>query len=124
VRRDQFTATNDQLVAQDVQQIPGGLGIVGLTAATKQLKQLRLVSVDGGRGCVKPTGRSIASGAYPLSRSLYVYVNLDRAAANPTVQAFVTLLVSQSSLARVAAVGAVPLTQKAQAHTAARWSAR
>ena len=124
VRRDHVTAATDQIVAEDVRQDPVTLGILGLTAAEAQIHSLRLVSIDSGRGCVKPTSGSIASGSYPLSRSLYVYVNLDRAAASPTVQSFVNLLVSPTSLAAVGAVGAIPLTAGAAARTAARWSAR
>ena len=39
--------------------------------------------------CVAPTAETIADGSYPISRTLYIYVNKAKAAANPAVAAYV-----------------------------------
>ena len=49
---------------------------------------------DRGRGeaggeCVAPTAETIADGTYPISRSLYIYVNAAKAEENPAVAAYV-----------------------------------
>ena len=36
---------------------------------------VRLVAVDAGDGCVKPTKRNVQSGSYPLREDLYLYVS-------------------------------------------------
>ena len=44
--------------------------------------------------CVAPTAETIGNGTYPLSRSLYVYVNTAKAAANPAVVGYVDYYLS------------------------------
>jgi len=49
---------------------------------------LKLVSVDGGGGCVAPSETTIQDGTYqPLARSLLIYVNKARL-ARPEVKGF------------------------------------
>jgi phosphate transport system substrate-binding protein len=50
---------------------------------------LKLLGVDGGKGCIKPDATTIVNGQYaPLSRPLYIYVKKS-ALARPEVAAFV-----------------------------------
>ncbi len=53
-------------------------------------------SIDG----VAPTIPNIASGAYPLSRSLYIYVKKSRIGVTPGLQAFVAEYVSDAASSR------------------------
>ena len=41
---------------------------------------MKEVEVDAGDGCVAPTAETIADGSYPLSRSLFIYPNMQTAA--------------------------------------------
>lgn len=50
-----------------------------------QQTKVRLVSVDGGAGCVAPSAETIASGAYPLTRPASLLAN-EAALADITVQ--------------------------------------
>lgn len=50
-----------------------------------QQTKVRLVSVDGGAGCVAPSAESISSGAYPLTRPASLLAN-EAALADITVQ--------------------------------------
>ena len=43
--------------------------------------------VDGGDGCIAPTRDTIADTSYPLSRTLYIYVNKAKITENPAVKA-------------------------------------
>ena len=47
-----------------------------------------------------PTDATIADGSYPLSRSLYIYVNKAKAAANPAVEAYVDYYLADGTIAR------------------------
>jgi phosphate transport system substrate-binding protein len=122
LRRDAVIVASDQLVADEVRRLPGAVGVLGFTVASSSLGRLRTIAIDGGEGCVSPTRKEIAAGRYPLARSLYVYVNLERADSNPTVAAFVDLLVSREELAEANKAGAVSLPPLAAEATQARWA--
>ncbi|HPS94222.1 MAG TPA: PstS family phosphate ABC transporter substrate-binding protein [Deltaproteobacteria bacterium] len=68
VRRDALTSASNQAVAQTVAQTPGAVGYVGIGYLTPRVKA---VPVEG-IACSKKT---VQSGKYPLSRSLYLYTN-------------------------------------------------
>ena len=56
--------------------------------------QIKVIQVDEGSGCIEPTRDTIADGSYPLSRTLYIYVNTEKITSNPALKAFVDLYVS------------------------------
>ena len=58
------------------------------------------MQVDGGDGCVEPTRDTIADGSYPLSRTLYIYVNTDMAKSKPELKAFVDYYLSDAGSRR------------------------
>ncbi|HDP24635.1 MAG TPA: PstS family phosphate ABC transporter substrate-binding protein [Deltaproteobacteria bacterium] len=68
VRADALTTASNQAVAQIVAQTPGSIGYVGFGYLSSRVKD---IPVDG-ITCTKPT---IVSGAYPLSRPLYMYTD-------------------------------------------------
>ena len=47
------------------------------------------VSAEPGGECVEPTAETIQDGSYPISRSLYIYVNKAKAEENSAVSAYV-----------------------------------
>ena len=65
------------------------------------------IEVDGGNGCVAPSAETIADGSYPLSRSLYIYVNNGQDRDNPAVKAFVDFYLSDDSLTDARRAGRV-----------------
>ncbi len=65
------------------------LGWVGFAYVEENLDKVKPLAVDGGKGCVDNDRANIADGGYPISRPLFIYVNTDKAAANPAVTAFV-----------------------------------
>lgn len=68
VRRDALTSASNQAVAQTVAQTPGAVGYVGIGYLTPRV---RPVPVDG----IACSRKTVQSGEYPLSRSLYLYTN-------------------------------------------------
>ncbi len=73
---------------REVRSTPGSLAFGPYTRAFGG-ERPELVAVDGGRGCVTPSARTVQSGAYtPLSRPLFLY-STRRALERPPVKAFV-----------------------------------
>lgn len=122
-RTDYSPSGDDNVILQGIQSSDTGLGWVGFAFAVNA-SGVKLLEVDGGDGCVAPTGETIASNEYPISRDLWIYVNADRAAANPAMVAYVDFYVSEALSQAVDEVGYVPLTDTARAETAQRWHSR
>jgi phosphate transport system substrate-binding protein len=117
-RTDYSASEDDNVIVQGVAGDRGALGYLGLSYAEENAGRVKLLAVDGGDGCVRPSGRTVQDGTYtPLSRPLYVYVD-HGAARRPELRAFLAYLVGNAgALARAAQF--VPLTA-AQTATARR----
>lgn len=122
-RPDYVSAGDDNVIIQGIDGSRGSFGWVGFAFAGDA--GAKLLEIDSGDGCVAATPDSIAAGEYPVSRSLYIYVNAARAAASAAVRAYVDFYVSETGLGRaVSDVGYVVLTDDAQATTVANWYRR
>jgi phosphate transport system substrate-binding protein len=73
---------------------------------------------------VAPTPETIASGNYPISRPLYIYVNKARAEEKPGVAALVDFYLSEEGLASVDDTGYVRLTDEEYAQWRENWASR
>jgi len=110
LRKDYQASPNDNVIIQAIEGSPSALGFVGYAYAEEAGEGVKEVAVDAGSGCVAPGEDAIADASYPLSRSLYIYVNSARAAENPALVAFVDSYLSDVGLSEaVAEVGYVPL---------------
>jgi phosphate transport system substrate-binding protein len=125
VARPDYTASGDDNVIIDgIAGADTSLGWVGFAFYEENTDAVRALEVDGGDGCVAPTAESIASNEYPISRDLFIYVNTDRADANPDVTEFVDYYLSDAGIAAVAEAGYVNLTSEALEETRAAWEGR
>ena len=71
--------------------------------------RMKAIEIDKGDGCVAPTADTIADGSYPLSRSLFIYVNKASLADNPAVGSYVSLYLSDEGIAQVTEAGYVSI---------------
>ena len=72
--------------------------------------RMKAIEIDKGDGvCVAPTTETIADGSYPLSRSLYMYVNAQKLAENPAIGAYIDLFLSDEGIAQVTEAGYVAI---------------
>ena len=122
-RTDYSPSGDDNVILQGIQSSDTSLGWVGFAFAVNA-SGVKLLDIDGGDGCVSPTADTIASNDYPISRDLWIYIDADKAAANPAIVAYVDFYVSDALSQAVSEVGYVPLTDTAQAGTAERWHGR
>jgi phosphate transport system substrate-binding protein len=88
-RPDYQSSANDNVIIQGIEGSATSLGWVGYAYAEANAGGVKVLQVDGGSGCVAPRRDTIADGSYPLSRSLYIYVNTDNVKSNKALKAFV-----------------------------------
>ena len=104
------SSPNDNAIIQGVAGFPTSLGFVGLAYAEENTDTVKMVAVDKGDGkCVLPTRDTVSDSSYPISRPLFIYPNLGKAADNPTIGQFVDFYLSDTGIANVAGVGYVEL---------------
>ena len=123
-RTDYTASENDNTLVQGVAGDEGALAFFGLAYYQENADQLKLLAVDSGDGCVRPSVETVQSGAYaPLARVEFVYVNADRAEASPALDAFVAFYLAAAP-ALAAEVGAVPLSAAGYDLARTRYAAR
>lgn len=113
--RGDFTASeDDNVLVTGVTRDRYALGYFGFAYYMENESKLKAVAIDGGKGPVKPTARTVDDGSYvPLSRPVFIYVSpksLDR----PEVRRFVEYYLNEAS-ELIKEVGYVPLPAKAYA---------
>jgi phosphate transport system substrate-binding protein len=89
LRTDYQASPDDNVIISAMEGSDTPLGFVGFAYAEGAADQVKVLEVDGGDGCVAPSRDTIADASYPLSRTLYIYVNKAKITENPAVKAFV-----------------------------------
>ena len=108
-RPDYQSSPNDNVIIQGIEGSQSSFGWVGFAFYENNADQIKAIEIDGGDGCIAPTRETIADSSYPLSRSLFIYVNNAKVADNDALQAFVDFYLSDEGLASVTEVGYVDL---------------
>jgi phosphate transport system substrate-binding protein len=122
---DYHSSPNDNIIIQAMEGNPGALGFVGFAFAQEAGESVKEVEVDGGEGCVAPSADTITDGSYPLSRSLYIYINKEKITSNPAVKPYVDFYLSDAGFVGTeSAVGLadyIPLPQDRIDATRSTW---
>jgi phosphate transport system substrate-binding protein len=87
-----------------------------------KVKALEIEDENG--ECIPPDPDTIQSGAYPIARDLYFYVNAAKAKGNPAVAAFVDYYLSDPGISSVSEVGYVDLHPDDLQESRDVWEAR
>ena len=104
---------NDNLIVQKIEANPRALGIFGFSFLEENLNKLHGSLIEG----KEPTFENIASGAYPVSRSLYMYVKKAHVGVIPGIREFITEFTSDKALGDdgyLADKGLIPLPKAAR----------
>ena len=121
-RPDYNPSGDDNVILQGITGADASLGWVGFAFANN-VDGVKLLAVDDGdSGCVDATPDTIASGDYPLSRPLFIYVNSDTADTSPALKAYVDFYVADGLDQAVGEVGYVALTEAAKNDVRAAWA--
>jgi len=96
-RPDFQASEDDNILVRGVAGDPYALGYFGYAYFKENEDRLRLLAVDAGQGCVRPSDESIEDGSYSaLARPLFVYVRTS-ALARPEVRAYLDFLLENGS---------------------------
>ncbi len=110
-RSDYQASEDDNVLVQGIAGDRNALGYFGFAYYEENADKLKLLAVDGGGGCVKPSRETISDGTYkPLSRPLLLYVRKD-ALQRPEVRELIRFyLIAAPELATE--VGYVPAPER------------
>ena len=122
-RPDYTASADDNVIIEGIAGSPSSLGWVGFAFADQNKGKVTLLSVDGGKGCVAPDAETIASGEYPMSRPLFIYVNSDKMKTNPAIKAFVDYYLSDAGIKSVTEADYIALKSDELAKTRSTWTA-
>jgi phosphate transport system substrate-binding protein len=98
-RPDYASSADDNVIIQNIEASDYSLGWVGFAYAQNAgegVKELE-VSAEPNGDCVAPSADAIADQSYPLSRTLYVYVNKAKAQQNEAISAYIDFYLNDLS---------------------------
>jgi phosphate transport system substrate-binding protein len=124
-RSDYDASPDDNVIISNIEASDTSLGWVGFAfaeSAGDSIKELGVTDTAGGE-CVEPSAETIADGSYPLSRTLYIYVNTDKAEENEAVAGFVDFYLDGLT-GFVEDTGYVALPDDVLAETTSAWEGR
>lgn len=101
---------NDNALVQTLVKTPPAFGVFGYSFLEQNSDKILAVSVDG----VAPSFENIASGAYPISRSMYVYVKRQHVGLIPGLEDFIAEYTSEGAWGEFGYLvdkGLIPLPQ-------------
>jgi phosphate transport system substrate-binding protein len=129
-RPDYQSSANDNVIIKGVEGSKSSLGWVGFAYAEENAQQVKILGVSpatdasgkGSSDCVTPSRDTIADGSYPLSRSLYIYVNKANIKKNRALRAFVDQYLSDAGIVKgVQQAGYVDIPADRISKTRATW---
>jgi phosphate transport system substrate-binding protein len=99
-RADYQASANDNVIIEGIAGTASSFGWVGFSFYEQNQEVVRAFEITEGDagGCVAPSFESISDGSYPLSRSLYIYVNNEKAAQSEALRAYVDLYLADDGL--------------------------
>jgi len=130
-RPDYQSSANDNVIIQGIEGSNSSLGWVGFAYAEENAGNLKILGVSpdedkSGQGkpdCVTPSRSTISDQSYPLSRTLYLYVNKDKAKQNPALEAFVDYYLTDAGINQgVSTAGYVDLPTDKVSQTRSTWN--
>lgn len=75
-RTDFSASEDDNVLLQGIAKERDALGYFGYRYYIENQKKVRAVPIDGGKGAVPPSVKTVADGTYqPLSRPLFIYIS-------------------------------------------------
>ena len=112
-RNDYTASEDDEVLVSGIAKDPNALGYFGYGYYEENKDKLKSLAIDSGKGAVSPSRETVEKAQYqPLSRPLFIYVNIKSAQNKETLRDFVNFYIKQAPTT-VASVGYIPLPQDA-----------
>ena len=105
---------NDNLIVQKLSKDKDAFGIFGYSFLEENADTIQAAAVNG----VEPSPETVASGKYPISRSLYFYIKNAHYDAIPGLKEYVELFMSEKMIGKdglLKGIGLIPLPDDARA---------
>ncbi|MFC0188184.1 phosphate ABC transporter substrate-binding protein PstS family protein [Fictibacillus aquaticus] len=114
MRRDAQLSEDDNVLVQGVTGSDKAIGFFGYAYYQANKDKLKAVPIDGGKGPVEPTAKTIESGEYaPLSRPLFTYASNKAVKENEAVYEYMKFtLENAGELAASDTIGYVALPEE------------
>ncbi|RIH84483.1 Phosphate-binding protein PstS [Meiothermus luteus] len=97
IRKDYFPSEDDNVLVRGVEGNVDAMGFFGYAYYVEEKGKLKALAIDNGKGCVEPTDATINNGTYsPLSRPLFIYVNLKSLNEKRSLQDFINFYLTNS----------------------------
>jgi len=104
---------NDNLIVSKLEANPDALGVFGFSFLDQNSDRIKGASIEG----VEPTFENIASGAYPVSRSLFFYVKKAHIGVVPGIEEYLAEFLSEAAIGEdgyAVEKGLIPLEPEAR----------
>jgi phosphate transport system substrate-binding protein len=88
---------NDNVLVQGVEASPYAIGYFGYAYYQAEADRLKILALDFGDGMVEASAESVDTAAYPLSRPLFVYTDVSKVAANPSLSAYLNYYLTNAN---------------------------
>ncbi len=111
-RSDYSASEDDNVLVQGIASDKNAIGYFGYAYYAENAKKLKVIAIDGGKGPVLPSEKTIMDGTYqPLSRPVLIYI-AKKSVDKPEVKEFVNFYLKNAS--KIATqVKYIPLPAKA-----------
>ncbi len=111
-REDYTPSEDDEALVAGISKDSNALGYFGYAYYQENQSKLKLLAVDNGKGAILPSTQTVEKNQYqPLSRPLFIYVNLRSSTNRQVLGKFVRLYINKVSTV-VNSVGYVPLPER------------
>ncbi len=112
-RSDYTASEDDEVLVSGVSKDSNALGYFGYAYYEQNQDKLKALGIDNGKGAVLPSRETVEKVQYqPLSRPLFLYVNIKSAQNKAGVRDFVNFYIEKAPIT-VSSVGYVPLPEDA-----------
>ncbi len=110
IRREWSSVSNRGAMTGRLRTGRRALGFYNLAQLTP-VTDIRLLAVDGGKGCIEPTEATVQRGSYPLQEDLFYYVS-KQGLRNLRLRAFMESVVNSYDALAAAAPSIVPASEE------------
>jgi phosphate transport system substrate-binding protein len=99
-RPDYQSSSNDNVIIDGIAGSPSSFGWVGYSFYEQNQDVVKAIeiSAEDESGCTAPSFETISDGSYPLSRSLYIYVNNQKAAESEALRGYIDFYMSDTGI--------------------------
>ncbi|MBF2067838.1 MAG: PstS family phosphate ABC transporter substrate-binding protein [Calothrix sp. C42_A2020_038] len=111
-RKDYTASEDDNVLVNGIIKDPNALGYFGYSYYEQNKDKLKALPVDNGKGPILPSPTTVEKNQYqPLSRPLFIYVNITSSQNKPAVNNFVKHYIEKAPTA-ASSVGYIPLPEE------------